>query len=71
MPERTGCILSPHTPQVLDEYAAHYNAARPHRALELGRADGPIVRIAPHPGGRIIARPVLGGLHHEYEWQAA
>jgi transposase InsO family protein len=58
-----------HLRALLAEYAAHYNAARPHRALALDSPDGrPVVRLA---SGRIVARPVLGGLHHEYEWVAA
>jgi hypothetical protein len=27
--------------------------------------------FAPAEAGRIVARPLLGGLHHEYEWVAA
>jgi len=58
-----------HLRALLAEYAAHYNAARPHRTLALNSPDGrPVVRLA---SGRIVARPVLGGLHHEYEWVAA
>jgi transposase InsO family protein len=58
-----------HLRALLAEYVAHYNAARPHRALALDSPDGrPVVRLA---SGRIVARPVLGGLHHEYEWVAA
>jgi transposase InsO family protein len=58
-----------HLRALLAEYAAHYNAARPHRALALDSPDGrPVVRLA---SGRIVGRPVLGGLHHEYEWVAA
>ncbi len=60
-----------HLLRVLAEYAAHYNAARPHRALALDAPNGPIAKAAPPPGGRIVARSVLGGLHHEYEWLAA
>jgi putative transposase len=58
-----------HLRALLAEYVAHYNAARPHRALALDSPDGrPVVRLA---SGRIVARSVLGGLHHEYEWVAA
>jgi putative transposase len=59
-----------HLQQVLDEYVAYFNAWRPHRGLGLrapcGSAPPPISNAA----GKIVGRPVLGGLHHVYE-QAA
>jgi transposase InsO family protein len=57
--------------RVLREYVAHYNGARPHRSLGLETPIGPPARAGPPETGGIIARPVLGGLHHEYEWVAA
>jgi putative transposase len=55
-----------HLRAVLREYAAYYNAHRPHRGLQLEpplrpRRDTPIGTAA------IRARPVLGGLHHTYD----
>jgi putative transposase len=58
-----------HLRQVLAGYAAHYNAARPHRALRLlpPRPASPV----PEPAdGRIRRRPILGGLINEYETAA-
>src|SRR4051812_33273339 len=55
-----------HLQQVLAVYAAHYNTARPHRALRLRppRQTSPV----PEPvHGRIRRRPILGGLLNEYE----
>jgi putative transposase len=55
-----------HLRRVLAEYAAHYNAQRPHRALQLRppRPESPV----PEPVlGRIRRRPVLGGLINQYE----
>jgi hypothetical protein len=52
--------------QALALYAAHYNARRPHRALQLRppRPESPV----PEPVyGRIRRRPVLGGLINDYE----
>ena len=57
-----------HRQRVLQEYVASYNTDRPHRSLGL---------VPPHPGAPplwapngppawIVARPVLGGLHHAY-----
>jgi transposase InsO family protein len=57
--------------RVLREYRAHYNDGRPHPTLGLETPTGPPPRAAPPPTGRIIACPVLGGVHHEYEWAAA
>ena len=45
-----------HFRRVLEAYAAYYNHARPHLALA---KDAPLVRP------RVIARPILGGLHHQ------
>jgi hypothetical protein len=60
-----------HLRRVLREYAPHYNGARPHRTLALQTPTRSPLRVVPPWAGRIIARPVLGGLHHEYEWVAA
>jgi hypothetical protein len=53
-----------HLQRVLDEGVAYFNARRRlgQRAL-CGWAPPPI----PNAAGRIIGRPVLGGLHHVYE----
>ncbi len=60
-----------HLRAVLGEYEVHYNNGRPHRTLDLETPTGPPARASPPRIGRIVARPVLGGLHHEYEWLAA
>jgi hypothetical protein len=54
---------------VLAEYVAYYNADRPHRSLALAP---PLLRRPARPAptgplGRVVARPVLGGLHHVYQ----
>ncbi len=59
-----------HLRAVLDEYVAHYNRRRPHRARNLRPPDGddtvsvPVTDLAT---ARIRRRTVLGGLIHEYE----
>ena len=52
-----------HLSAVLREFTRYYNRARPHRALRL---ETPLPMARPSTGP-IRARPVLGGLHHEYE----
>lgn len=59
-----------HLRAVLDEYAAHYNLHRPHRARNLRPPDGSNVTtaaVADLATARIRRRTVLGGLIHEYE----
>ena len=60
-----------HLLTVLREYGPYYDGGRPHRTLGLDTPTGPPARAGPPRAGRIIAHPVLGGLHHEYEWLAA
>ena len=55
-----------HLRRVLAVYAAHYNTARPHRALRL-RPPRPTSMVAGPVHGRIRLRPILGGLITEYE----
>ncbi|HEX2515797.1 MAG TPA: integrase core domain-containing protein, partial [Chloroflexota bacterium] len=58
-----------HLERVLREYLAYYNSARPHRSLGLmpPLPSAPPLRETGAAPGRIVARPVLGGLHHVYE----
>jgi putative transposase len=54
-----------HLRRALAVYAAHYNARRPHRALQLRppRQEAPV----PEPvDGRIRRRPLLGELINDY-----
>jgi transposase InsO family protein len=52
-----------HVRAVLAEYASYYNRDRPHRSLGL---ETPVPSQRP-VAGEVVARPVLGGLHHVYE----
>ncbi len=60
---------------VLREWAAQYNQARPHSSLGPGIPDIPVDRLAQlsghqfPDGQRVIATPILGGLHHEYHFE--
>jgi transposase InsO family protein len=51
-----------HLRRVLKAYAAYYNHVRPHLALA---TDAPVVRPVQR-FGQVTARPILGGLHHQY-----
>jgi len=57
---------------VLQEWVAHYNQGRPHASLGPGIPNVPLDRLAPANGHRIpdghrvVAVPILAGLHHVY-----
>ena len=51
-----------HLRRILRSYARYYNETRTHLALD---KDSPLSRTVKR-AGRILCRPVLGGLHHEY-----
>ena len=64
-----------HLRSILREWVTHYNRGRPHSALGPGVPGPPLGSVrrskaeARHrwvPGARVRAKPVLGGLHHEY-----
>ena len=59
-----------HLRHVLREFVRHDNTARPHQTLEL---ELPEPRIEPPAAesGQVVSRPVLGGLTHECEREAA
>ena len=61
-----------HLRSALRQWVAHYNQGRPHASLGPGIPDVPLERLA-RPNGhqipdghRVIAAPILAGLHHEY-----
>ena len=51
-----------HLRRILSAYAAYYNQARTHLALQ---KDAPLHR-AVQRSGAIVAIPILAGLHHQY-----
>jgi putative transposase len=64
-----------HLRSILREWTTHYNGGRPHSALGSGVQDPPKEYVkAPKSaschrlvaGTLVLARSVMGGLHHEY-----
>jgi putative transposase len=53
-----------HLRRLLRSYLAYYNTTRPHQALH---SDSPHSREVQPPAGRIVATPLVGGLHHRYQ----
>jgi len=57
--------------RVLNAYVVYFNQARPHQGIQQQIPDQ--CRSVPssrNAGNKVIARPVLGGLHHDYRWAA-
>jgi putative transposase len=65
-----------HLQRVMVEWVSHYNRGRPHASLGPGIPEQPSIiaaRSTSHQlpsAHRVAARPILGGLHHEYRLEA-
>ena len=62
-----------HLQKIVREWTTHYNRGRPHSALGPGLPEPISEQVPPNQhrhrlplGYRVVKRPVLGGLHHEY-----
>ena len=62
-----------HLRSILKEWVTHYNQGRPHASLGPGIPDVPRVAAQQSSNGhripnghRVVASPILAGLHHEY-----
>ena len=61
-----------HLRELLGRWVTHYNRGRPHSSLGPGIPEAPpdrVVVLNGHQlpdGHRVVATPILGGLHHEY-----
>ena len=53
-----------HLAKVVREYAGYFNFARPHQGI--GQRIPVPSKVEPPQTGKVIAFPVLGGLHHDY-----
>jgi len=59
---------------ILKAWVTHYNQGRPHTSLGPGFPDPPVdLSVTPHKHRhripshlKVVAHPILGGLHHEY-----
>ena len=60
-----------HVRRVIHAYCQFFNLARPHQGLNQ-RIPTPANVVAPpkQESRKVIALPVLGGLHHDYRWAA-
>jgi putative transposase len=71
-------LTEDHLRRLLHEWVCHYNVGRPHMALGPGIPQPPTQSPVPRQAHRhqlpkhlhLVARPVLGGLHHEYWLEA-
>jgi hypothetical protein len=68
-----------HLRSILKSWVEHYNGGRPHSALGPGVPDPPVKRrVIPKGKARhrlaanvlVLAKSILGGLHHEYSLAA-
>ena len=57
--------------RVLQAYVSYFNQARPHQGIGQQIPEPSRSAFSSHQAGeKVIARPVMGGLHHDYHWAA-
>jgi putative transposase len=53
--------------RVLNAYVMYFNQARPHQGIQQQIPDScGSSRSAPHEATKVVAIPILAGLHHDY-----
>jgi putative transposase len=57
--------------RVLNQYVVYFNRARSHQSIQQQVPEPSKSSLSSHQaGGKVIDVPVLGGLHHDYQWVA-
>ena len=57
--------------RVLNTYVMYFNQARPHQGIQQQIPEPSRSALSSHQAGeKVIALPVVGGLHHDYHWAA-
>ncbi|GAC1347231.1 MAG: hypothetical protein NVSMB27_12220 [Ktedonobacteraceae bacterium] len=57
--------------RVLNAYVVYFNQARPHQGIGQQIPEQSSSGLsAQDAGNQVIARPIMGGLHHDYRWAA-
>ena len=59
-----------HLKRLMNDYICYYHEDRTHLALAKGTPAGRQATSKSHAGGRVIAMPRIGGLHHRYDLAA-
>jgi len=59
-------LSADHVRRVVAEYVRYYNGARPSQAIHGIPDPYPELRQPPPKAGKLLALPVLGGVHHDY-----
>jgi hypothetical protein len=60
-----------HLYRAVKDYKEYLNFARPHQGIKQRIACRPKRLDSPQINGKLVSRPVLGGLHHDFYWSAA
>jgi transposase InsO family protein len=60
-----------HLHRTMKQYQEYFNHARPHQGIGQRIPCRSVPATEPQKGGELISHPVLGGLHHDYQWRAA
>jgi hypothetical protein len=60
-----------HLRKIMKQYQAYFDHARPHQGLEQHIPCPPEPLEEQAIRGEIVSQPLLGGLHHDYQRQAA
>jgi putative transposase len=67
MPEHLLILQEKQLQRVLKEYVVYFNRARPHQGIAQQIPEQlSSVPSAQDAGNKVIALPVVGGLHHDY-----
>src|SRR5437870_3836669 len=57
--------------RVLNQYVAYFNLARPHQGIRQQLPESNRSSLSSHQAGnKVIGVPIMGGLHHDYQWVA-
>jgi putative transposase len=57
--------------RVLNQYVVYFNQARPHQGIQQQLPEPSRSALSSHHAGdKVITVPILGGLHHDYQWIA-